>query len=211
MSSFRTSFAPSRKPMKGTDDPNEEQMETNDTVIAVFAGHEAAEAAVKTLAGAGFDMKDLSVVGKGYHSEEKVVGFYNMGDRMKFWGTRGAFWGGFWGLFLGGMVLSVPVVGHVVILGYLASVVFSTVEGAITVGGLSALGAALFSMGTPKDSVLQYEAAIKADSFLVMAHGPAAEMARAKSILALANPSSVAVHAGTEQTGERLLPAHEHA
>ncbi len=186
-------------------------METNDTVIAVFADHEAAEAAVKTLAGAGFDMKDLSVVGKGYHSEEKVVGFYNMGDRMKFWGTRGAFWGGFWGLFLGGMVLSVPVVGHVVVLGYLASVVFSTVEGAITVGGLSALGAALFSMGTPKDSALQYEAAIKADSFLVMAHGPAAEMARAKSILALANPSSVEVHAGTEQTGERLLPAHEHA
>jgi hypothetical protein len=42
-------------------------------------------------------MKHLSVVGKGYHSEEKVVGFYNIGDRIKFWGTRGAFWGGFWG------------------------------------------------------------------------------------------------------------------
>jgi len=55
--------------------------------------------AVKTLAAAGFDMRNLSVVGKGYHSEEKVVGFYNIGDRIKFWGSRGAFWGGFWGLF----------------------------------------------------------------------------------------------------------------
>ena len=59
--------------------------------------HQAAENAVKSLTEAGFDMKNLSVVGKGYHSEEKVVGFYNMGDRVKFWGSRGAFWGGFWG------------------------------------------------------------------------------------------------------------------
>ena len=48
-------------------------------------------------------MKNLSVVGKGYHTDEKVVGFYNTGDRIKFWGTRGAFWGGFWGLFFGGL------------------------------------------------------------------------------------------------------------
>jgi hypothetical protein len=31
---------------------------------------------VKRLTDAGFDMKTLSVVGKGYHTNEKVVGFY---------------------------------------------------------------------------------------------------------------------------------------
>jgi hypothetical protein len=41
---------------------------------------------MKSLTASGFDMKNLSVVGKGYHSDEKVVGFYNMGDRVKFWG-----------------------------------------------------------------------------------------------------------------------------
>ena len=128
-------------------------------------------------------MKHLSVIGKGYHSEEKVVGFYSAGDRIKFWGTRGAFWGGFWGLFFGGLFMTIPVVGHVVVLGYLATVAISAIESAILVGGLSALGAALYSIGVPKDSVLQYEAALKADSFLVMAHGTAEEMARAKAIL----------------------------
>jgi hypothetical protein len=34
-------------------------MEIADTVIAVFADHNAAETAVKKLAAAGFDMKDL--------------------------------------------------------------------------------------------------------------------------------------------------------
>ena len=61
-------------------------METAETVIAVFADHQAA--AVKKLTADGFEMKNLSVVGKGYHTEEKVVGFYNVGDRVKFWGKR---------------------------------------------------------------------------------------------------------------------------
>jgi hypothetical protein len=69
-------------------------MEKSDSLIAVFADHDAAETAVKTLTAAGFEMKHLSIVGKGYHTDEKVVGFCNIGDRAKFWGTRGAFWGG---------------------------------------------------------------------------------------------------------------------
>jgi hypothetical protein len=170
-------------------------MEATDTVIAVFADHPAAETAVKNLTAAGFEMKNLSVVGKGYHTEEKVVGFYSAGDRIKFWGTRGAFWGGFWGLFFGGLFLTVPVVGHVVVLGYLATVAVFAIENAIVIGGLSALGAALYSIGVPKESVLQYETALKEDSFLVMAHGTAEEMARAKAILGTVNPSRLDVHA----------------
>jgi len=173
-------------------------METADTVIAVFADHQAAETAVKKLTAAGFEMKNLSVVGKGYHTDEKVVGFYNVGDRVKFWGKRGAFWGGLWGLFFGGLFMAIPVVGHVIVLGYLAAMAISAVESAIVVGGLSALGAALYSIGIPKDSVIQYEAALKADDFLVMAHGTAAEMARAKAILGTVNPSRLDVHAGVK-------------
>ena len=174
-------------------------MENTDTVIAVFADHPAAEAAIKKLTGAGFDMKNLSVVGKGYHTDEKVVGFYNTGDRIKFWGTRGAFWGGFWGLFLGGLFITVPAVGQVVVLGYLASIAIAAIENAVIVGGISALAAALYSIGVPKDSVIQYETALKADSFLVMAHGPASEIARAKTILGTVNPSRVEVHTKTAE------------
>lgn len=164
-------------------------------VIAVFADHQAVETAVKKLADAGIEMKHLSVVGKGYHTDEKVVGFYNAGNRIKFWGKRGAFWGGLWGWLFGGVFMFVPVVGHVVVLGYLATVVISAIEGAVVVGGLSALGAALYSSGIPKDSVVAYETAIKAHQFLVMAHGPAGEMARAKGILSTLDPSRVDLHA----------------
>jgi hypothetical protein len=167
-----------------------------ETVIGVFPDHQSAETAVKSLADAGFQMKNLSLVGKGYHSDEKVVGFYNSGDRIKFWGSRGAFWGGFWGLFFGGMFLTIPVVGHVIVLGYLAVAAVSAVEGAVVVGGLSALGAALYGIGIPKDSVIQYETDMAADRFLVMAHGTDEEVQRAKKILDAVNPTRVDVVGG---------------
>ncbi len=148
-------------------------MEISDAVVAVFTDHNAAEVAVKKLSAAGFDIKNLSVVGKGYHTDEKVIGFYNVGDRIKFWGTRGAYWGGLWGLFFGGLFMTIPVVGHIVVLGYLATIAISAIERAVMVGGLSALGAAFYSIGIPKDSVVQYETAVKADGFLVTAHGTA--------------------------------------
>ena len=172
-------------------------MENPDTVIAVFQDHPSAETAIRTLTAAGFDMTALSVIGKGYHTDEKVVGFYNIGDRVTFWGTRGAFWGGLWGLFLGGLVVTVPVVGQVVVLGYLAAIAIAAIENAVIVGAASALAAALFSIGIPRDSVIQYETALKTDRFLVMAHGPAAEIARAKAILGTVNPTRIDVHTAT--------------
>jgi len=50
----------------------------------------------------------------------------------------------------------------VLIVGYLAAVIISGIENAVIVGALGALGAALYSVGIPKDSVLQYESDIKA-------------------------------------------------
>jgi hypothetical protein len=105
--------------------------------------------------------------------------------------------------------MTIPFVGHVVILGYLATVMLAGIENAIVVGGLSALGAALYSLGIPKDSVLAYETAIKADDFLVMARGSAEEMARAKTILATTNPSRLDVHEGLDaaKSSRPLIPA----
>ena len=198
---------PSRRKIKWK--KKEDQMEKTDTVIAVFADHTSAEAAVKKLAAAGFKMQNLSVVGKGYQTDEKVVGFYNEGDRIKFWGTRGAFWGGLWGVFFGGLFLTIPVVGHVIVLGYLASMAIYGIGNAIVVGGLSALGAALYGIGIPKDSVIQYETAVKADSFLVMAHGPTEDVARAKAILGTLKPSGLDVHTGAKaaRSADHLVPA----
>ena len=171
-------------------------MDQADTIIAVFPNHEEADKAVQALAAAGIGVKNMSVVGKGYHTEEKVMGFYNMGDRMQMWGSRGAFWGGLWGLLFGGVFMVVPVFGQVVVLGYLATAVISALEGALVLGSLSALGGAISSIGVPEDSVVRYETDVKADSFLVMAHGTAEEIEKARGVLNQSDPSRLDVYNG---------------
>jgi uncharacterized membrane protein len=162
--------------------------------VAIYNSHEEAEAAIKNLQRAGFDMKKLSIIGKDYHMEQHVVGYYNIGDRAKFFGKFGAFWGGLAGMLFGAAFLFVPVIGHIVILGPFASVLAGGIQGAVLGGGLSALAGALIGLGIPKDSVLRYETALKADKFLLVAHATGDELARARDILARTGPASLDQH-----------------
>jgi uncharacterized membrane protein len=171
-------------------------MAESNAVVGIFNSHTEAEKSIKELQKAGFDMKKLSIVGKDYHTEEHVVGYYNAGDRMKVWGKLGAFWGGFWGLLFGSALFVIPGIGPLIVFGPLVGWIVGALEGAVVVGGLSALAAALFSIGIPKDSSIQYETALKSDKFIVIAHGTADEAAKAKSILETAGAAQIDVHSG---------------
>ena len=159
-------------------------MTNPDSLLFVFDTHAAAEEAIRTLGKSGFDMKKLSLVGKGYHSEEKPMGFYTVGDRIKAWGSSGAFWGGIWGLLMAPAVFVLPGLGVVGLAGPLVAALVGALEGAVVVGGLSALGAALTQMGVPKDQVIKYEAALKVDKYLLVVHGSVDEQAKAREVLA---------------------------
>ena len=169
-------------------------MKENSSIVAIYPSHGDAEAAVKELQKTGFDMKKLSIVGRDYHTDEHVVGYYNVGDRMMAWGTRGAFWGGLWGILFGSAFFLVPGLGPLLVAGPLVGWIIGALEGAVLVGGLSAIGAGLCSLGIPKDSVLRYETALKTDKFLLIAHGSVEETTRAKEILESTKPDTIDHH-----------------
>jgi uncharacterized membrane protein len=169
-------------------------MSEQNAVVAVYETHTGAEEAIKELQRAGIDLHTLSIVGKDTHADEHVIGYYNTGDRMKYWGKTGAFWGGFWGLLFGSAFFAIPGIGPILVAGPLVAWIVGALEGAAVVGGLSAVGAALYSMGIPKDSVLQYEVALKTDKFLLMVHGTVDQVATARSILANTKPAHVTLH-----------------
>lgn len=170
-------------------------MTNESAIVAVYNDHVQAEEAVDKLKWAGFDMTRLSIVGKDYHTEENVIGYYNTGDRMKYWGKMGAFWGGLWGLLFGAAFFVVPGIGPVLVAGPVAAWIVGALEGAVVVGGLSAVGAGLYSIGIPKDSILQYEVALKADKFLLVAHGTADEVLKAEKTIERTSSVDVTVHA----------------
>ena len=109
-------------------------MSTNnsDIAVALYDQHTQAENAVKALLRAGFDVKSISIIGKDYETEEHVIGFLNAGDRAKIFGKYGAFWGGLMGVLFGSALMFVPIVGHIIILGPIAAMLFSGLEGRLT-------------------------------------------------------------------------------
>ena len=169
-------------------------MADQNAVVAVYGTHTGAEEAVKELQRGGIDMRALSIIGKDSHTDEHVVGYYNTGDRMKYWGKIGAFWGGFWGLLFGSAFFAIPGIGPVLVAGPLVAWIVGALEGAVLVGGLSAIGAGLVGIGIPKDSILKYELDLKTDKFLLLVHGAAEEVDTARSILAGTQPISVTLH-----------------
>lgn len=169
-------------------------MSKTDIAVAVYDSHAQAEEAILKLARAGIDMKTISILGRDYHTEEHVVGYFNAGDRAKFFGKLGAFWGGLAGMLFGAALMFVPVVGHIVVLGPIASTIAGGLQGAVLGGGAGALAGALSAIGVPKDSVLRYETALKASKFLVIVHGGADDIRRAREVLEAAGSTDVQTH-----------------
>jgi hypothetical protein len=149
----------------------------------IFNTHIEAEEAIHLLSRAGFDLKKLSLVGKGSHSEEYPVGFYTTEDRIKSWGGAGAFWGGIWGLLFAPAIFFLPGVGLLAFAGPLTAMLVGALEGAVVVGGVSALGAALAQIGVPEDQVIKYETALKVDKFILVVQGSDEEQRQARSVL----------------------------
>jgi uncharacterized membrane protein len=163
-------------------------------IVAVYSTHTEAEEAIRELQKCGFDMKKLSIVGKDYQSEEEVIGYYTMGDRVKAWGKTGAFWGGLWGLLFGSAFLLIPGIGPLFAAGPVVGWIVGALEGATVVGGFSALGAALYSIGIPKDSVIEYETQIRANKFVVIAHGSPDEVSKTKAALTPTRHQGISEH-----------------
>jgi uncharacterized membrane protein len=165
------------------------------SIVATYDSHEGAERAVRALQEAGLDMKRLSIVGQNFHTEEHALGFYTSGDRMKFWGGQGAFWGGLWGMLFGGAFFFIPAVGPLMVMGPLVGWIVGALEGAVVGGSAGVLAAALSSVGLPNDSAVKYELEVKAGKFLVLARGTQDMIAHARIILGTTGAYGIESHA----------------
>ena len=98
------------------------------TLSLLFDSHLEAEKALQSLGKSGFDMHKLSLVGKGFHTEEHPMGFYSTGDKIRAWGAKGAFWGGIWGFLLAPAVFFLPGIGLIAMAGPLVAALVGGLE-----------------------------------------------------------------------------------
>lgn len=157
-------------------------MAENNVVVRVYSPRAGPKAIIRDLQ-SEFDKNRLSIVGKDYRTENRVISYDDPGDRMKAWSQVGPFWVGLSSLLLGSAFYSIPGIGRVIVFGPLVRWIVTALEGAVTTGGLSAVGSGLHSMGVLKNNIIEYEKALKSDKFIVIGHGAPNDRAKAEIIL----------------------------
>jgi len=97
-------------------------------------------------------------------------------------------------MLFGSAFFIVPVVGPILVAGPLVAWIVGALEGAVIVGGMSVLGAALVGIGMPQDSVLKYETELQAGKFVLIVHGTSDETQRAQALLELTQHQGLTAH-----------------
>lgn len=152
-----------------------------------FSSLRAAEDAIRCVAGAGLDIKLISVFGRGYGPKERRMGFYTVGDRIKRWGGTGALWGGSGGLMFAPAVFLLPGLGIVTMGGPLVVALIRSLEAGAPDHGTSALVEALGQVGIAPARALRCEAALKTEHYLMVVHGLGAYQAQVRTALETAD------------------------
>jgi hypothetical protein len=88
----------------------------------------------------------------------------------------------------------IPGIGPLLVAGPLVGWIVAGLEGAVVVGGVSAAGAGLFSLGIPKDSVIKYDMALKSDAYLLLFHGGRDAARQVEELLAKSGHDSLDAH-----------------
>lgn len=127
-------------------------------VAAMYTNYREPEEVARQLRRAGLDMKKLAKVGPPTRIGPRPVAAKNAAPNIRPQKPP----------------QKAPRLSPVPLVSWIAA----ALEGAVVVGGLGVIGARLYSIGIPKDSVVRYETALKSNKFLLVAHGAGDEVTR---------------------------------
>ncbi len=164
-------------------------MPDESVVVAVFATHDQAEAAVRRLQEAGTAMDAVSIVGYGHHDGAGTVGHYSRSGEVRHVGEHRGLWGLLSGLLADTGTFVIPGAGPVMVAGPAVGWLAEALENAEG-GDDDALARSLASAGITEDDVPAYVAALQDGSYLVIVHGTAEAANRTQPLLDGAGASS---------------------
>ena len=176
--------------------------ETN-SIVAVYETPIDTVQGVNDLNNTGFNMAKLSLVAKESLSDEHIVGYYNSGGQVKYFGRLGTLWEQVGRMLAGTAFLIVPEIGPILMSGPVVEGFVAGLARMPGARGLGSFGAGLSGLGIPADSTVRYKAELCADRLLLIAHGAPDELLRAKETLHKTRPEEVNIH-----FADKVIPAH---
>jgi hypothetical protein len=158
-------------------------MSDGNVAVAIFHSYRDAESALIQLHSAGFDPAKLSIVGRHRRNGEPESPPLNPDTGVESRLPDAVFGAKWRQLVYGWASFFLPDIGEILVAGPLATWMITVLENARIFGELSVLGAGLYMVGVRKTLALRYEAALRNDRCLVVAHGSEDEIALAKRVL----------------------------
>lgn len=162
-------------------------MSKENTAISIYVNPDQIEDAVMELDGSGFDMKRISIIGKVYGDQPKLTALYEEGDTLKCRGKHSDLWNRLCALIRDWVLFNCPGSGALLAIGPVSLWIVAVIDNSAIFSNLSVLGAMLYSMGLSKDSLQDYEEALRKGGYLLIVHGPSQEVTQAKRILKTAD------------------------
>jgi hypothetical protein len=159
-------------------------VEHKNSAIAMFVEHSQVEKAIRRLREAGIDFYGVSVVGRGYQTDQNVIGYYSAGARMKYWGQNDAFWDGILEVLSGSAFFMIPGIGPAIVAGPIVGWIVDSLVHAVGTHEFSAIGRALYGIGVPAKSIAQYELSLVRGEYIVVVCGAPTDVTRADRVLA---------------------------
>lgn len=151
--------------------------------VAICGTGQQAVAIVEQLGGIRFSLSQLSVVGMTPRAPQEVVGYYQDGGQVKQWGRSSGLWTRLQAKVDGWALFDIPGIGSIQVIGPLGLWIVAALNNAAIFGGMSALGATLYNIGISRNRIQEYEAALRNNHYLIVAHGPSQDVKRARVIL----------------------------
>lgn len=163
-------------------------------VVAAFRHHASAAAALGKLQHSGYSMKHISIVGRDYHTDGRVIAYYNAGDRMNYWSKGSPIWGEIWGMLYGSGFFLIPEFGPLLAAGPLVASIVGALDGEVPGSGESAVAEGIHNLGVRSSSILVFEKAIKEGMLVIVANGSLEKCGHACDILKSAGPEITQVY-----------------
>jgi len=157
-------------------------MPDKNTCILSYSNSQEVLQAIRKLQANNFNLSTVSIIGNGNDKNECVVGIYRKAGQTRFYGAQAMFWESLWQTFDGELFLMVPESESLTAAGLIVSLLVKEQDD-VDIHGFSVLGAALFKMGVPGESIHQYESAIKAEKILLIVNARRTEVERSCEIL----------------------------
>lgn len=159
-------------------------MAEQQAAVAVYSDHAHAEAAVARLREAGIAIAGVSVVGGGEPAAGgQASGHYTSAGQVRHQGRHGGLWALLSNLLLDTGTFTIPGAGPVFVAGPVVGWIATELEGDRLADDLDPIGAGLVRAGIPREHLPDYERALRRGDVLVIVHGAADEVARAKAVL----------------------------